>query len=282
MRISSPPTLSNKNKNNNNNNNNNNDQNMGANNAALTGVTPRIAIFDYGAGNLFSLKAALERNGARNVSVIQDLKSLSNYDGLVLPGVGNFDPAVKSIGKHKGFLVSAIDCKMPVLGICLGMEMLFNASEEGRMEGLKIIDGQVRLLDKKRVKVPHMGWNNIQLVRHKTSSENSIKKRHHVSGNNNNDNTSDGRGRLLRNIKDNSWVYFVHSYRIFPGRKSRRIVVANTRYGDNIIPAVIEKGNIFGTQFHPEKSGPVGSQIIRNFLEVCMSITAVVDPTENK
>jgi glutamine amidotransferase len=281
MRISSPPTLSNKNKNNN--NNNNNDQNMGANNAALTGVTPRIAIFDYGAGNLFSLKAALERNGARNVSVIQDLKSLSNYDGLVLPGVGNFDPAVMSIGKHKGFLVSAIDCKMPVLGICLGMEMLFNASEEGRMEGLKIIDGQVRLLDKKRVKVPHMGWNNIQLVRHKTSSENSIKKRHHVSGNNNNDNnTSDGRGRLLRNIKDNSWVYFVHSYRIFPGRKSRRIVVANTRYGDNIIPAVIEKGNIFGTQFHPEKSGPVGSQIIRNFLEVCMSITAVVDPTENK
>lgn len=280
MRISSPPTLSNKNKN----NNNNNDQNMGANNAALTGVTPRIAIFDYGAGNLFSLKAALERNGARNVSVIQDLKSLSNYDGLVLPGVGNFDPAVKSIGKDKGFLVSAIDCKIPVLGICLGMEMLFNASEEGRMEGLKIIDGQVRLLDKKRVKVPHMGWNNIQLVRHKTSSENSIKKRHHVSGNNNNNDndTSDGRGRLLRNIKDNSWVYFVHSYRIFPGRKSRRIVIANTRYGDNIIPAVIEKGNIFGTQFHPEKSGPVGSQIIRNFLEICMSITAVVDPTENK
>lgn len=257
---------------------------MGANNAALTGVTPRIAIFDYGAGNLFSLKAALERNGARDVSVIQDMKSLSNYDGLVLPGVGNFDPAVKSIGKDKGFLVSAIDCKMPVLGICLGMEMLFNASEEGRMEGLKIIDGQVRLLDKKRVKVPHMGWNNIQLVRHETSSENSIKKRHHVSGNNNNNDndTSDGRGRLLRNIKDNSWVYFVHSYRIFPGRKSRRIVIANTRYGDNIIPAVIEKGNIFGTQFHPEKSGPVGSQIIRNFLEICMSITAAVNPTENK
>ena len=279
MRISSPPTLSNKSKNNN--NNNENDQNIGANNAALTGVTPRIAIFDYGAGNLFSLKAALERNGARDVSVIQDMKSLSNYDGLVLPGVGNFDPAVKSIGKDKGFLVSAIVCKIPVLGICLGMEMLFNASEEGRMEGLKIIDGQVRLLDKKRVKVPHMGWNNIQLVRHKTSSEKSIKKRHHVSGNNNNYN-SDGRGRLLRNIKDNSWVYFVHSYRIFPARKSRQIVVANTRYGDNIIPAVIEKGNIFGTQFHPEKSGPVGSQIIRNFLEICMSNTDVVTSTENK
>ena len=279
MRISSPPTLSNKSKNNN--NNNENDQNIGANNAALTGITPRIAIFDYGAGNLFSLKAALERNGARDVSVIQDMKSLSNYDGLVLPGVGNFDPAVKSIGKDKGFLVSAIDCKIPVLGICLGMEMLFNASEEGRMEGLKIIDGQVRLLDKKRVKVPHMGWNNIQLVRHETSSEKSIKKRHHVSGNNNNYN-SDGRGRLLRNIKDNSWVYFVHSYRIFPARKSRQIVVANTRYGDNIIPAVIEKGNIFGTQFHPEKSGPVGSQIIRNFLEICMSNTDVVTSTENK
>jgi imidazole glycerol-phosphate synthase subunit HisH len=277
MRISSPSTLSNKNKN----NNNDGDQNIRAKNAALTGVTPRIAIFDYGAGNLFSLKAALERNGARDVSVIQDMKSLSNYDGLVLPGVGNFDPAVKSIGKDKGFLISAIDCKIPVLGICLGMEMLFNASEEGRMEGLKIIDGQVRLLDKKRVKVPHMGWNNIQLVRHKTNSENSIKKRNHVSGNNNNY-KSDGRGRLLRNIKDNSWVYFVHSYRIFPGRKSRQIVVANTKYGDNIIPAVIEKGNIFGTQFHPEKSGPVGSQIIRNFLEISMSNTAVISSKENK
>jgi imidazole glycerol-phosphate synthase subunit HisH len=275
MRISSPSTPSNKSKN----NNNDSDQNTGAN-AALTGVTPRIAIFDYGAGNLFSLKAALERNGARDVSVIQDMKSLSNYDGLVLPGVGNFDPAVKSIGKDKRFLISAIDRKIPVLGICLGMEMLFNASEEGRMEGLKIIDGQVRLLDKKRVKVPHMGWNNIQLVRHKTNSENSIKKRNHVSGDNNHN--SDGRGRLLRNIKDNSWVYFVHSYRTFPGRKSRQIVVANTRYGDNIIPAVIERGNIFGTQFHPEKSGPVGSQIIRNFLEICVSNTAVVNPTENK
>jgi len=149
------------------------------------------------------------------------------------------------------------------------------------MEGLKIIDGQVRLLDKKRVKVPHMGWNNIQLVGHKTNSENSIKKRNHVSGNNNNY-KSDGRGRLLRNIKDNSWVYFVHSYRIFPGRKSRQIVVANTKYGDNIIPAVIEKGNIFGTQFHPEKSGPVGSQIIRNFLEISMSNTAVISSKENK
>jgi imidazole glycerol-phosphate synthase subunit HisH len=280
MRIRSPSTLSIKNKNKNNNNNNKNDQNIGANNSVLPGVTPRIAIFDYGAGNLFSLKAALERNGARDVSVIQDMKSLSNYDGLVLPGVGNFDPAVKSIGKDKGFLISAIDCKIPILGICLGMEMLFNASEEGRMEGLKIIDGQVRLLDKKRVKVPHMGWNNIQLVRHKTNSESS---RNHVSGNNNHNNyNSDGRGRLLRNIKDNSWVYFVHSYRIFPGRKSRQIVVANTRYGDNIIPAVIEKGNIFGTQFHPEKSGPVGSQIIRNFLEICMSNTNLVNSTENK
>jgi imidazole glycerol-phosphate synthase subunit HisH len=276
MRISSPSTPSNKSKN----NNDDSDQNTGAN-AALTGVTPRIAIFDYGAGNLFSLKAALERNGARDVSVIQDMKSLSNYDGLVLPGVGNFDPAVRSIGKDKGFLISAIDRKIPVLGICLGMEMLFNASEEGRMEGLKIIDGQVRLLDKNRVKVPHMGWNNIQLVRHKTNSENSIKKRNHVSGNNNNYN-SDGRGRLLRNVKDNSWVYFVHSYRIFLGRKSRQIVVANTRYGDNIIPAVIEKGNIFGTQFHPEKSGPIGSQIIRNFLEICMSNTAIVKSKENK
>ena len=229
--------------------------------------SPRVAIFDYGAGNLFSLKAALERNGARNVSVIKDMSLLINYDGLVLPGVGNFDTAITSIRKDKKFLTSAVDYKMPILGICLGMEMLFNCSEEGRMEGLKIIDGAVRLLNKKKVKVPHMGWNNIKLVRSKTNSINTINARNRATANEN--------SRLLNNIKDNSWVYFVHSYRIFPGRTDRQIVVANTSYGDNKIPAVIEKENIFGTQFHPEKSGPVGSQIIRNFLEICSN--AVTD-----
>ena len=237
-------------------------------------ASPRVAIFDYGAGNLFSLKAALERNGARNVSIIKDMKSIINYDGLILPGVGNFDPAIESIGKDKKFLISAIEYRLPILGICLGMEMLFNCSEEGGMEGLKIIDGAVRLLDKKKVKVPHMGWNNIKLVRRKTNSVKTIKARNHDTGNKN--------SRLLRYIKDNSWVYFVHSYRIFPGRTDGQIVVANTRYGDSKIPAVIEKENIFGTQFHPEKSGPVGSQIIRNFLKICSSNTITANALKNR
>jgi imidazole glycerol-phosphate synthase subunit HisH len=211
----------------------------------------------------------LERNGAGNVTIIRDMKSLDNFDGLILPGVGNFDPAIISVREDKEKLVAAIESKLPVLGICLGMEMLFNSSQEGTLEGLKIIDGQVLMLDKKRVKVPHMGWNSIQLVEHKRGV---LKK----TGNSENENEN-GRGcdcsgsRLLHNVEDNSWVYFVHSYRILPGKLEREIVFANSQYGDNKIPSVIEKGNVFGTQFHPEKSGPVGSQIMKNFLKICSS-----------
>src|SRR5918994_4370732 len=136
-----------------------------------------VAIFDYGAGNLFSLKAALERNGAENVIIIHDMKSLDKFDGLILPGVGNFDPAIRSVRRDKQVLTAAIDSNKPVLGICLGMEMLFNSSQEGTLEGLKILDGQVLMLDKKKVKVPHMGWNNIQIVNHKMNISNNRTKR---------------------------------------------------------------------------------------------------------
>ena len=238
-----------------------------------TAIRSKVAIFDYGAGNLFSLKAALERNGAGNVSIIRDMKSLDNFDGLVLPGVGNFDPAIASIGKDKELLIAAIECKMPVFGICLGMEMLFNCSQEGALEGLNIINGKVLMLDKKKVKVPHMGWNNLQLVKHRSNIlDKSWRRSNQIYSKNIDDGNS---SRLLHNIRDNSWVYFVHSYRIVPGRSERQIVVANSKYGDNQIPAVIERDNIFGTQFHPEKSGPIGSQIIRNFLRICSSTIVV-------
>jgi imidazole glycerol-phosphate synthase subunit HisH len=243
--------------------------------AAPADISPKVAIFDYGAGNLFSLKAALERNGAGNVSIIRDMKSLDNFDGLVLPGVGNFDPAIISVGQDKELLIAAIEGKMPVLGICLGMEMLFNYSQEGTLEGLKIIDGKVLMLDKKKVKVPHMGWNNLQLAKHK---RNILDRSGRRSSRTDSENINGGNGsRLLHNIGDNSWVCFVHSYRILPGKAERQIVVANSKYGDNQIPAVIEKGNIFGTQFHPEKSGPIGSQIIRNFLKICSSTIIVAE-----
>lgn len=200
----------------------------------------KVAIFDYGAGNLFSLKVALERNGAHKVMIIQDMKSLNNFDGLVLPGVGNFDPAIKSIEQDKELFVKAIDDYMPMLGICLGMEILFDRSEEGILEGLKILDGDVVMLPKQKVKVPHMGWNNLEITRRES--------------------------KLLEGITNNSWVYFVHSYHI--SSKNKSIVAASSEYGISI-PAVIERDNLFGTQFHPEKSGKAGSTMIKNFLKMC-------------
>ena len=199
-----------------------------------------VAIFDYGAGNLFSLKAALERNGAQNVIIIHDMKGLDRFDGLVLPGVGNFDPAVKSIEPYKDIFIKSIEDFMPILGICLGMEMLFNHSEEGTRDGLKILDGKVIILPKKKVKVPHMGWNNLEIIKKES--------------------------KLLQGIKDGSWAYFVHSYLIVPENNS--IVSATSQYGVNI-PAIVEEGNLYGTQFHPEKSGKLGAIIMKNFLNVC-------------
>jgi glutamine amidotransferase len=199
-----------------------------------------VAIFDYGAGNLFSLKAALERNGAQNVIIIHDMNSLNKFDGLVLPGVGNFDPAVKSIEPYKDIFIKSIEDFMPILGICLGMEMLFNHSEEGTRDGLKILDGKVIILPKKKVKVPHMGWNNLEIIKKET--------------------------KLLQGIKDGSWAYFVHSYLIVPENES--IVSATSQYGVNV-PAIVEEGNLYGTQFHPEKSGKLGAIIMKNFLNVC-------------
>jgi glutamine amidotransferase len=199
----------------------------------------RIAIFDYGAGNLFSLKSALERNGADKVDIIYDMENLEKYDGLVLPGVGNFDPAIESIEKDKKNLDVAVEKGMPVMGICLGMEMLFNRSEEGRLEGLKILDGEVVLLPKGKVKVPHMGWNNLKIK---------------------------GKSKFLEGVRDGSWVYFVHSYRTVPSDK--KLVTAVSDYGTSV-PAVVERDNLVGVQFHPEKSGEVGAQMIRNFIAMC-------------
>lgn len=198
----------------------------------------KVAIFDYGAGNIFSLKISLELNGA-DVDVIRDFNQTDNYSGLVLPGVGNFDPAIRSIRDYsKKTLSEFVGNQTPVLGICLGMEMFFERSEEGKEAGLGIIDGEVVLLPK-TLKIPHMGWNSLQ-----------IKKP----------------SKILEGVKDGSWVYFVHSYRAKP--KNDDVTVANCDYGITV-PAVLEKDIFFGTQFHPEKSGKVGSVMISNFLREC-------------
>lgn len=200
---------------------------------------PKIAIFDYGAGNLFNLQQSLLRNGA-HVDIVDTFRKIIDYDGIVLPGVGNFDNAIESIKNSVSSFIDAMDSGVPILGICLGLEMLFCRSEEGTLEGLKILDGDVVMLPKISVKVPHMGWNNLEMIRKDS--------------------------KLLNGIEDGSWVYFVHSYRINPTDKS--IVVATSQYGGTL-SAAMEQENVFGTQFHPEKSGVVGSRIIRNYIEMC-------------
>ncbi len=198
----------------------------------------KVAIFDYGAGNIFSLKNSLEKNSA-TVDIITSFDKADNYSGILLPGVGNFDPAIRSIRDYSKIdFQDYVQDKIPVLGICLGMEMFFEKSEEGNEKGLGVMEGEVIILPK-TMKVPHMGWNNIK-----------IKKQ----------------SKILEGIKDSSWVYFVHSFVARP--KKEEVVKAESDYGINI-PAVVEKANFFGTQFHPEKSGKIGSVMINNFLREC-------------
>jgi glutamine amidotransferase len=200
----------------------------------------KLAIFDFGAGNIFNLHQSLLSNGAQKVDVIRSLNELENYDGLVLPGVGNFDAAISSMQKDAVLLNTAVDKGMPILGICLGLEMLFDKSEEGVLEGLKVLDGDVLMLPKMKVKVPHIGWNNLRIVNTESN--------------------------LLKGIPQDSWVYFVHSYHIEP--QDEKLIAAVTDYGSKL-PVVIERSNLFGTQFHPEKSGKIGAQIMKNFVNIC-------------
>ncbi len=198
----------------------------------------KVAIFDYGAGNIFSLKNSLEKNSA-TVDIITSFDKANNYSGILLPGVGNFDPAIRSIRDYSTIdFQDYVQDKIPVLGICLGMEMFFEKSEEGNEKGLGVMEGEVIILPK-TMKVPHMGWNNIK-----------IKKQ----------------SKILEGIKDSSWVYFVHSFVARP--KKEEVVKAESDYGINV-PAVVEQANFFGTQFHPEKSGKIGSVMINNFLREC-------------
>ncbi len=198
----------------------------------------KVAIFDYGAGNIFSLKNSFEKAGAIT-EVITNFDKPNEYAGLLLPGVGNFDPAIKSINQiSKTGFQDFVNNATPVFGICLGMEMFFEKSEEGKEKGLSVIDGEVIVLPTS-MKVPHMGWNDLE-----------IKKP----------------GKILEGVDNGSWVYFVHSYRVKPN--SNDVITAESDYGIKI-PAVVEQDNFFGTQFHPEKSGPIGKIMIKNFLNMC-------------
>lgn len=196
----------------------------------------KIAIFDYGAGNIFSLKNALEKQDA-TVEVQTKVENLKEYDGIFLPGVGNFDPAIQSINRSSADFLEVVG-NTPVFGICLGMEMFFEKSQEGIEKGLGIINGDVIVLPS-TLKVPHMGWNALEI-----KQENKI----------------------LEGIEDGSWAYFVHSYRANP--TTQDVIVAESDY-DVKVPAIVQQENYFGTQFHPEKSGNVGALMLENFLREC-------------
>lgn len=200
-----------------------------------------VAVIDYDAGNIKSVQKALEFLGAQAV-VTRDKGEILKADRVVLPGVGNFGDAMAKLD-HFG-LISAIkevtEKKTPFLGICLGLQLLFEASEESPgVKGLGLLPGKiVRIPKAEGVKIPQIGWNALAFP---------------------------SQGRLFRDVSEGSYVYFVHSY--YLQAQEKEIVKAIAEYGVTI-EASVEKDNIFACQFHPEKSSDVGLQILKNFLTV--------------
>ena len=197
-----------------------------------------IAILDYDAGNIKSVEKAFKILGEETV-LTRDFSVIEKADRLVLPGVGSFAAAMDNLKKYEldkaihDFVASG----KPFLGICLGLQLLFESSEESPgVEGLHVLDGVVkRIPDSEGIKVPHIGWNSLDFP---------------------------NEGRLFKGIDEGAFVYFVHSY--YLQAKEPSIVTATTEYGC-YIHASVEKDNIFACQFHPEKSSTVGLKILKNF-----------------
>lgn len=197
-------------------------------------------IVDYGVGNLFSLLSSFSAVGEKAV-ISSDKAVIDTADRIVLPGVGAFFDAAKKLrecGLDKA-VISAANKGVPLLGICLGMQLLFDRSYEyGVHDGLGLISGEVKQIDGKGVlKIPHIGWNSLRFT---------------------------GNNGLFKYINDGDYVYFVHS---FAAQGCNDSVIAVTEYGENITAAVA-KNNVFGCQFHPEKSGDVGLKILKAFSEM--------------
>lgn len=194
-----------------------------------------IAIIDYGCGNLLSVENALKRLGCDYV-LTADPKVILSADKVILPGVGNAAEAMANL-RAKGLEPVIKSLRKPVLGICVGMQIMCRDSEEGDVKCLGIFDAHVkRFAPSDDAKVPHMGWNTI--------------------GNND--------SKLLKGIKGGTFVYFVHSY--YPGLCSDTI--STCRHGDCMFSAALKYENFYGTQFHPEKSGEAGEAILRNFVNL--------------
>ena len=201
-----------------------------------------IAIIDYGMGNIHSVQKALESMGAKTI-VTNKPDGIKASDKAVLPGVGAFDDAMQEL-KRQNLILSLtehIKSKKIFLGICLGMQLLFEESEEAKQsKGLGLLKGRVKKFENKdNLKVPHMGWNQLKV---KNSS-----------------------CPLLKGVADNSYVYFCHSY--YPEPKNEGIIATTTDYGIDFT-SILWQDNIYGAQFHPEKSQETGLKILRNFVNL--------------
>jgi imidazole glycerol-phosphate synthase subunit HisH len=194
---------------------------------------PEAVIFDYGAGNLLSLKVALEKVGLK-AKISSTKQVLKTADAIALPGVGNFSAAADKLEPVRIEIFDAVKNGVPLLGICLGLQLFFPRSDEGAGDGLGLYDGNNAWLPNS-VKVPHMGWNTLRIVK---------------------------QTELLDSIKEDSYVYFVHS--LYPVPADKELICTETDYGTTFTSSIATR-NVFGTQFHPEKSGDVGLQILRNF-----------------
>ena len=200
-----------------------------------------IVVIDYGVGNLFSVEKALLQF-SQDVVVTGKRELIEAADKLVLPGVGDFGECMSNL-EATGLIPTIKECiakGTPLLGICIGEQILFEGSEESPgAKGLGIFKGMVRKIQAPGLKVPHMGWNSVDF--------------------------SEPRHPLFANLGEHPYFYFVHSYHCVPEDSS--IITATTEYGERLTAAVA-RGNVMATQFHPEKSGDVGLQVLKNFIEM--------------
>ncbi|MBO3832011.1 MAG: imidazole glycerol phosphate synthase subunit HisH [Candidatus Brockarchaeota archaeon] len=205
----------------------------------------RIMILDCGVGNLASISASLKKVGAEP-RIVSSIVLEEGFDGLVIPGVGSYSAAFKKVDEERRRIMSIVEKGRPVLGICLGLQLMFNGSEEGKQgeEGLGFFRGFVKKIPVKRL--PHIGWNSIEIT---------------------------GKSLILKGLENNSYMYFAHSYA--PLDYAEDDAAAYARYGGIRFPVVFEKENVFGVQFHPEKSWQPGLRILRNFLSLCGGGTIV-------
>ena len=199
---------------------------------------PNIVVIDYGMGNLRSVQRGIDAVGSPT-RIITEKDGLRGADAIILPGVGAFRDAIANLAPFKQGICDAAESGVPLLGICLGLQLLFTQSTEGGLyPGLDIISGTIQSFPIGR-KIPQIGWNTLTIV--------------------------DAENPLVCDVPEGSYVYFVHSY--YAQMKRKEEVVAMTRYGIDF-PSIISRRNIFATQFHPEKSGKTGLRILKNFVDI--------------